>query len=212
LNSVLCSILRENPYLEVIEGFIKRIWQAFKIDKICLVRKGVFPVRFKKIGDQSIVVQRGVYFFDNKPFLVKPWNEEMDINTESSVRLPVWVRFHELDIKYWGSESLSKIGSVLGVPIKTDKYTRDKSFLTYARLLIEMQLHDSFPDFIEFVEEHNVVVRQKMEYEWKPTKCNYCKMFGHTEEECRKKPLPRTELRPILRQDPPTSSPYISNY
>ncbi|KAJ8421095.1 hypothetical protein Cgig2_012956 [Carnegiea gigantea] len=45
------------------------------------------------------------------------------------------------------------------------------------------------------------------EYKWKPTKCNYCKMFGHTKEECRKKPLPRTDWRPILRQDPPHPSP-----
>jgi len=99
-SAVLCSVLGANPPLEVIEGFIKRIWQTFDIDKICLVRKGIFLVRFKKISDQSIVVQRGVYFFDNKPFLIKPWNEEIDINTETLVTLLVWVRFHELDIKY----------------------------------------------------------------------------------------------------------------
>ena len=104
-------------------------------------------------------------------------------------------------------ESLSKIGSVLGIPIKTGKYTRDKSFLRHARLLIEMQLQDSFPDYIEFVNEYNVLVRQKVEYEWKPTKCTFCKMFGHTEEECRKKPPPRTEWRPVLRHDPTLSAP-----
>jgi len=47
-----------------------------------------------------------------------------------------------------------------------------------------MQLQNSFPDYIVFVNEHNVVVRQKVEYKWKPTKCKFCKMFGHTEEEC----------------------------
>ena len=72
---------------------------------------------------------------------------------------------------------------MLGVPIKTDKYTRDKAFLRYARLFIEMQLQENFQDFIDFVNEHNVVVRQKVEYEWKPTKCTFCKMFGHTDEE-----------------------------
>jgi len=76
---------------------------------------------------------------------------------------------------------LSKIGSLLGIPIKTEKYTRDKSFLRYAQLLIEIQLQDSFPDFIEFINEHNMMVRQQVEYEWTPTKCNYRKMFGRTE-------------------------------
>ncbi|KAJ8419762.1 LOW QUALITY PROTEIN: hypothetical protein Cgig2_030064 [Carnegiea gigantea] len=97
----------------------------------------------------------------------------MDINTKTLVSLPIWVRFLELDIKHWGLDSLSKIGSVLGIPIKTDKYIRDKYFLRYARLLIEMQLQDNFQ---EFVNEHNVVVRQKVEYEWKPTKCSFCKI------------------------------------
>ncbi|KAJ8444130.1 LOW QUALITY PROTEIN: hypothetical protein Cgig2_029905 [Carnegiea gigantea] len=162
-----------NPPLEVIEGFVRRIWQAFEIDKICLVRKGVFL----NINDHFTMVQRGVYFFDNKPFLIKPWNEEMDINTEILVTLSVW-----------GSESLSKLGSMLGVPIKTDKYTRDKAFLRYAKLLIKIRLQDSFPDFIDFVNKHNVAVRQKVEYDWKPTKCTYCKM-------------------PIIRQDPPPPAP-----
>ena len=69
-SAVLCSVLGANPPLEVVEGFIKRIWKAFEIDKIYLVKKGVFLVRFKHLSDQSIVVQKGVYFFDNKPFLV----------------------------------------------------------------------------------------------------------------------------------------------
>ncbi|KAJ8431317.1 hypothetical protein Cgig2_032307 [Carnegiea gigantea] len=194
-SAVLCSVIGANPPLEVLNGFVRRIWQACEIDKVCLVRKGVFLVRFQNLNDQFTVVQRGVYFFDNKPFIVKPWSEDMDLNTEDLVSLPVW-----------GPESLSKLGSMLGVPIKRDKFTRDKAFLRYARLLIEMQLQDSFPDFIDFVNEHNVVVRQKVEYEWKPSKCTFCKMFGHIDEECRKKPLPRAEWRPITRQNPPPSS------
>ncbi|KAJ8423588.1 hypothetical protein Cgig2_009242 [Carnegiea gigantea] len=100
---VLCSVIGANPPLEVLEGFVQRIWQACEIDKVCL-------------------------------------------------------------------------------------------------------LQDSFPDFFDFVNEHNVVVRQKVEYEWKPSKCTFCKMFGHTDEECRKKPIPRAEWRPITRQNPPRSS------
>ncbi|KAJ8420158.1 hypothetical protein Cgig2_021593 [Carnegiea gigantea] len=125
-SAVLCSVLGANPPLEVIEGFIKRIWKTFEIDKICLVKKGSpFP---------SLNLS-----------VVKPWNEEMDINTETLASLPIWVRFLELDIKYWGLDSLSKIGSVLGIPIQTNKYIRDKSFVKYARLLIEFRLKDNFP-------------------------------------------------------------------
>ncbi|KAJ8426888.1 hypothetical protein Cgig2_002736 [Carnegiea gigantea] len=104
-------------------------------------------------------------------------------------------------------DSLSKLGSLLGIPIKTDKFTRDKTILKYARLLIEMKLQDSFLEYIDFVNEHDMVVRQKVEYEWKPSKCNFCRMYGHSDAECRKKPIPRTEWRPVTRTPPGPSAP-----
>ena len=32
-----------------------------------------------------------------------------------------------------------------------------------------------------------------MTYEWKSTLCTYCKKYGHSEEVCRKKNMPRKE-------------------
>ena len=116
-------------------------------------------MRFNNLSDQMSVVKRGAYFFDCKHFLVEPWNVEMDINTETITSLPIWVKFMDLDIRYWGLESRSKIGSILGTPIKTDKYTKEKTMLKYAWLLIEMQVDDEVPDFIEVINEHNVAMR-----------------------------------------------------
>ena len=103
------------------------------------------------------------------------------------------MRFLDLDIKYWGLTSLGKLGSILGIPIKTDRFTLEKTKLHYARLLIDIKLKDSFPDFIEFVNDYDVVVRLQAEYEWKPIKCQHCKMFGHNEEDCKKKTNVRQE-------------------
>ena len=81
--------------------------------------------------------------------------------------------------------------------LKTDKYTKEKLMLKYARLLVEIPLEGNFPEFIEFANEKNVLIRQKVIYEWLPTKCSYCKMYGHTHEICRKKPTPRQEWRVV---------------
>ncbi|KAJ8427719.1 hypothetical protein Cgig2_022193 [Carnegiea gigantea] len=64
----------------------------------------------------------------------------MEINIDAITSLPLWIPLPELDIKYWGMQSLSKIGSMLGFPLKIDKYTKEKSMLRYARLLVEMPL------------------------------------------------------------------------
>ena len=111
------------------------------------------------------VVNKGIYFFDKKPFLVKAWNPEMDINTESIKSLPLWVQFPDLDIKYWGLESLSKLGSIIGIPLKTDKFNKEKSMIRYARLLIEVPIEGPFPEHIEFFNEQGILIRQIVEYE-----------------------------------------------
>ncbi|KAJ8437403.1 hypothetical protein Cgig2_008756 [Carnegiea gigantea] len=106
----------------------------------------------------------------------------------------------DLDIKYWGMVSLSKLGSILGIPIKTDRYTMEKTRLTYARLLIEMPVDDTVPGYIEFVNDQEVVVRLEVKYKWKPLKCLHCRIYGHIEEDCRKKVSNRQEWREVPAQ------------
>ncbi|KAJ8419839.1 hypothetical protein Cgig2_030550 [Carnegiea gigantea] len=64
---ILCSVLGVNPPLET-------NLEILPIDKICLVKRGVFLVRFAYLDDQLSFVQKGVYYVDHKPLLVKAWN------------------------------------------------------------------------------------------------------------------------------------------
>ena len=84
---------------------------------------------------------------------------------------------------------------MLGIPLRTDKYRKGKTMLKYARMLVEMHIDGPFPEFIEFANEKDVLLRQKVQYEWLPIKCTYCKMFEHTQELCKKKNTARKEWR-----------------
>jgi len=188
------------------KGYFNRIWANFAIDKIVYVRKGVFLVRFVHLHEKNAVEKRGCYFFDSKPMLVKGWNPSMDLQTETIRSLPLWIQLHGLDIKYWGMQSLSKLGSILGLPLKTDKYTKDRQVIRYARLLIEMPIEGPFPEHIEFFNEEGILIRQPVTYEWIPTKCTHCAMLGHTEDICKKKRVIRTEWRQVLQPRAQTQS------
>jgi len=87
--------------------------------------------------------------------------------------------------------------SILGISIETDRTTKEKSATKYARLLIEMPLAGPFPDYIDYVNDWEVVVRQQVIYEWKPIQCNHCNMMGHKEVNCRKKHKVRKEWRVV---------------
>jgi len=206
--AVLCTVMGANPPFEIIKGFLSRIWANFAIDRILYVRKGVFLVRFSHLQDKIQVEKRGFYFFDSKPMLVKGWNPNMDLQTETIRSLPLWVQLPSLDIKYWGVECLSKLGSLLGNPIKTDKITKDKQAIRYARLLVEMPIEGPFPEHVDFFNEEGVLIRQQVSYKWVPTKCNHCAMLGHTKEVCKKKAgVVRTEWR--KKAHPPPVSPTV---
>ncbi|KAJ8431637.1 hypothetical protein Cgig2_001960 [Carnegiea gigantea] len=174
------------------KGFLKRIWANYEIDRILC-----FPGSLCSTPGQNCCEKRGFYFFDSKPMLVKGWNPTMDLQTEIIRSLPIWIQLHALEIKYWGIESLSKTGSILGIPLKTDKFTKDKPVIRYARLLVEMQIEGPFPEHIEFFNEDGVLLRQQVTYEWIPSKYTHCAMLGHTEDVCKKKGVIRTEWRRI---------------
>ena len=117
----------------------------------------------------------------------------MEMNMEAMQSIPLWVQFSELDIRYWGNDSLSKLGSIISIPIKTDKYTKNKKYLYYARMLIEVPMEGPFPDTIDFINDYGVLVERQIKFEWKPIKCNQCQLIGHEGNECRKKQEPRKE-------------------
>ena len=85
--------------------------------------------------------------------MIKGWNADLDLNIDNMTSLPLWIRLPNLDLKYWGLSNLSKIGSLIGIPLKTDQYTKMKSMIQYVRLLIEVPIEGPFPDHVDFFNE-----------------------------------------------------------
>ncbi|KAJ8420053.1 hypothetical protein Cgig2_000801 [Carnegiea gigantea] len=94
----------------------------------------------------------------------------------------MYVQFSELDIRYWGLERLNKLGSVLGIPIKTNRVRKGKIALQYARMLIKMKVDGPFPNYIDFINDSDM-------------------MLGHVEEVRRSKDTIGKEWRVINRDD-----------
>jgi len=65
--------------------------------------------------------------------------------------------------------------------------------LVYARLVIDIPLKDEFPEYIEFTNDKDALIKQRVIYEWQPIKFKHCHMYGYLEDHCRKKQAPRQE-------------------
>lgn len=66
-------------------------------------------------------------------------------------KVPVWVKFLNLPLKCWSTKCLSKITSMLGKPIQSDKLTSTMSRLSYAKVLVELDLLDDLSNSIEII-------------------------------------------------------------
>ncbi|XP_074265618.1 uncharacterized protein LOC141588059 [Silene latifolia] len=184
--AVYCYVLGANPPWKVIDGFVKRIWGYTEIEKIAFHSNGIFLVRFKTEAIKLRVLQAGPVFFDNKPIVVKEWTSETKLIWEAVDLVPIWIRFYGLPLKLWGN-ALKKIANLVGSPIRCDSNTQLKTFLGYARVMVEVKVGDDLPDVIEFMDELDNKHRQIVHYEWKPTICTECKAMGHLSRDCRMK-------------------------
>ncbi|KAL9247509.1 hypothetical protein vseg_020935 [Gypsophila vaccaria] len=183
--AVICYIFGANPPWEVIEGFIRRIWTKFNIDKISFMNGGIFLVRFKTMEMMEKVLQSGYYLFDSKPLIYRPWAKDMVLQRTEVTVVPMWIQFHNLPLKFWG-KSLPKITGLVEKYVKQDVATAEITRIGYARVMVELHVDQNFPAQVSFLDENGNVVKVDVEYEWKPITCGTCNGMGHHADQCRK--------------------------
>ncbi|XP_062080902.1 uncharacterized protein LOC133785700 [Humulus lupulus] len=218
-SAVICMVLGENPPMAVFEGYIKRIWGHLGIAQIARMTMGLTMVKFNDEATKDLVLENGVFQFDRKPVIVRPWSSDLDaVKLIRSV--PLWIRLHDLGLQYWGNKCLRALVSTIGKPIMVDQFTRDRTRIQFARILVEMDITDAPPRMIQFLNEKGQLVEQGIDYEWLPMKCKTCLGYGHIMADCRKGEVEK-KVRNIERnahvtkpeehsQIPPISSPVSS--
>ncbi|XP_048492984.1 uncharacterized protein LOC104907175 [Beta vulgaris subsp. vulgaris] len=174
-----------NPPIHVMEGFVHRIWKNLKVDKVAMIHKGVFIVRFSTMENRDKVLS-GHFFFDNKPLILKPWVADVDFIKEDLISVPVWIQL-KLNINYWGEKALFKIVDQIGKPIQRDEATKNRDKVQFARVLVEVFLSEKLIDQAVFVNEYGDKIEVEVKYEWKPVTCEVCHCVGHETENCRAK-------------------------
>ncbi|XP_074305578.1 uncharacterized protein LOC141640795 [Silene latifolia] len=99
--------------------------------------------------------------------------------------VPIWVLFPGLDIYLWSSAVLSKMSSKIGRPMFTDIPTTNKDKLSFARVMIEVDISTNPPLEISLNTLFGPYT-QRVEYEWIPHYCSSCGKMGHLKQSCKK--------------------------
>lgn len=185
-SAIVCYVLGANPPQHVMEGYVHRIWGKLGVDKVAMVGKGLFLIRFTTMENCQKVINGGTQFFDSKPVIIKPWSEEINYAKDPIKQVPVWIKLPGLEVKYWGEKSLFKIAGQVGQAIRVDQATKNRDKLMFAKILVEVTIGQHYPKCIQFVNEKGALMEQSVEYDWLPIECTHCRGIGHASHACSK--------------------------
>ncbi|CAH9114601.1 unnamed protein product [Cuscuta europaea] len=155
----------------------------------CLVRshkKGWVIFKFHNEDDRSKVLLGGPYIVFGKLLMLKELSENFSFEDEEFLKVPIWVKFHDLPLQLWNDEAMSEVASMVGVPLTTDKITQERINNDYARVLIEVDVSKPPPLLFPIRLPSQKVIKQSVVYETFPSYCFHCKDFGHNPFICKK--------------------------
>ncbi|CAM8977828.1 unnamed protein product [Rhodiola kirilowii] len=172
------------PNLSRMRGYARLKWGDASRVSVSQLNNGIFLFRFKEEDHMLRVLSGGPWSFDNRPLILKPWSEDEKYKCGSIDALPVWIRLPGLKAHLCGASSLSRLCSQLGKPICTDGVTAEGSFMSYARVCVEIFADHEFREVIRYKDPYGNSFTQPVVYEWKPLRCTNCLNFGHLSNKC----------------------------
>ncbi|GJR00184.1 zinc knuckle CX2CX4HX4C containing protein [Tanacetum coccineum] len=113
------------------------------------------------------------------------------------LELRVQVKLHDVPIQVFKEDGISLIATFIGKPVMLDSYTSSMCNDSWGRssfawCLIEVNLEADLVDVVtigipSLSEDDFTKETIRVEYEWRPPRCDTCKIFGHVHDYCPKK-------------------------
>ncbi|GJZ74398.1 retrotransposon protein, putative, ty1-copia subclass [Tanacetum coccineum] len=163
-NTIYGFFLGKRVAYPVVDNYVRNSWSKFSLVKSMLnSSNGLFFFKFSSKDGMDAMLDNGPWFIRNDPFILKKWIPDVNLLKEDVGSVLVWVKFH-------------------GVPMITS---------SYARVMVELRADEELKYIIvvampKLVGEGFYLCTIRVEYEWKPSRCSSCKVFGHVLDECPK--------------------------
>ncbi|XP_019258105.1 PREDICTED: uncharacterized protein LOC109236384 [Nicotiana attenuata] len=138
-----------------------------------------FVIKFSNLEERDQVLYFVPHMVNNRPIIMKAWSAYFNLHDEVLKTVLLWVRFPNLPLNCWSMKSLSKIGSALGNPVYADECTTGSIRISYARMLIEMDVTKPLPRIVKLQDPKGKTILQGITYDWEPAFCAKCLKIGH---------------------------------
>lgn len=191
---------------------ITKMRNAWKIPHtFSLHKSGWLVFKFENEADRLKVLEGGPYMIFGRPLILKNMTPLFEFGACLASIIPTWILLPGLPIDLWNSKVLDKICSRVGVPLCTDRMTGLKERISYARVLVEVDIATELVAEVPIRLPGGIVRMQDIIYESLPKFCSHCRIMGHVLANCRKMEKEKRKdgtLNPEGQSDPsPPKSP-----
>ncbi|KAG5230024.1 DUF4283 domain-containing protein [Salix suchowensis] len=157
-----------------------RVWKQHGLQKVISMSNGFSIFQFSLEEQVQPVIEMGPWLFGGKNIILQKWHPRFIFDKNRISSLPVWVRLHGLPFPLWSKQGLSLAASMVGTPLSCDEQTFKGTRLEYARICVEIDASMPYVHKFEIDTPLSPVpATVEVTYEWKPSRCASCKVFGH---------------------------------
>ncbi|CAO2816303.1 unnamed protein product [Amaranthus hypochondriacus] len=142
--AVVVYVVGGNVSTNILRGYIRKHWSYVSMPIIHAHEDGYFILKFNTENECDEVLKGGPYFLNRAPMIVKKWSRNFNFKEEILRVILVWVRLPSLPLHCWGEEALSRIVSAVGVSVLADECTTKQLKVSYARVLVEVDITKEF--------------------------------------------------------------------
>ncbi|BFG30494.1 hypothetical protein CerSpe_167680 [Prunus speciosa] len=111
--------------------------------------------------------------------VTQQWKPGFNAKEEKITHMTAWVRINGLNVEYFRSDVMEKIGNLIGTTVKVDAHTMSQARGKFARVCVELDLAKPLTPFIEVEGRSYGVV-----YEGIQLVCFECGCYGHGRDSC----------------------------
>ncbi|KAL2934592.1 Hydroxycarboxylate dehydrogenase A [Bienertia sinuspersici] len=189
--SVIVYIMGDTPTIASMTRFVEREWNFVSKSQIFLHDKGYFIVKFVSKVDRDEVLFAGPYTFFGIPMVVEKWEVDFNFQQQALKVVLLWVRFPNLPLNCKEVGTLSRLGSLLGVPLYVDECTTQQLRVPFARILVEVDATKSLLQEIVVEDPSGRTFTHKVTYDWALEFCQQYYQMGMIAQSWGKRSLRR---------------------
>ncbi|KAJ6392524.1 hypothetical protein OIU84_029086 [Salix udensis] len=168
------------PY-QTVNTIASRVWRQCGLEHVMATSNGFTIFRFKTTDEMHAVMAKGPWMFGGKNIVLQQWHPHFCFDKNKISKMPVWIRLTGLPFPLWTKQGLSLVATMVGRPLSCDEQTFNGTRLDYARLCVEVDANMPYVQQFEIecpLSENPIQIG--IEYEWKPSRCEKCKVYGHS--------------------------------